>query len=216
MSPTRRWGCCLWNNATQQAFNSSSTRDVRLCTRYEGCPESIRPFWISREPVAWPGCNLAASQKRPYCAFMNSNSPVGLVSRQWDAVFWACVLCDRRIHNGRAGRYSSRQCANLVYSSRAGFFGKASHHSCLSAPLQRRFGSVRLLAFLKAKIAFESEEICQCNCHTVHKLSQRRLTADRLAPTEEWLFTDAQYGLLWLATKLHQGHATGSRDIQSG
>ena len=28
---------------------------------YEGCPESIQPFWISREPVAWPWCNLAAS-----------------------------------------------------------------------------------------------------------------------------------------------------------
>jgi len=25
---------------------------------------------------------------------MNSHSPVGLVSRQWDAVDWACVLCD--------------------------------------------------------------------------------------------------------------------------
>jgi len=27
----------------------------------KGCPESIRPFWISREPVAWTWCNLAAS-----------------------------------------------------------------------------------------------------------------------------------------------------------
>jgi len=35
---------------------------------YEVCPESIQPFWISREPVAWPWCNLAASQRRPYCA----------------------------------------------------------------------------------------------------------------------------------------------------
>jgi len=33
---------------------------------YEGWPESIRPFWISREPVALPLCNLAASQRRPY------------------------------------------------------------------------------------------------------------------------------------------------------
>jgi len=29
---------------------------------------------------------------------MNSHSPMGLVSRQWDVVDWACVLCDRRIH----------------------------------------------------------------------------------------------------------------------
>jgi hypothetical protein len=28
---------------------------------YEVCPESIKPYLISREPVAWPWCNLAAS-----------------------------------------------------------------------------------------------------------------------------------------------------------
>jgi len=37
---------------------------------YEGCRESTQPFWISREPVRWPWCNLAASQRRPYCASM--------------------------------------------------------------------------------------------------------------------------------------------------
>jgi hypothetical protein len=58
---------------------------------YMGCAENIRPFWISREPVAWPWCNLAASQRRSYCAFANSHSPVGLVSRQWDVVDWAGV-----------------------------------------------------------------------------------------------------------------------------
>jgi len=33
---------------------------VALCElwAYEGCTESIRPFWISREPFAWPWCNL--------------------------------------------------------------------------------------------------------------------------------------------------------------
>ena len=69
---------------------------------YEGCPESMQPFWISREPVTWPWCNLAASQRRPYCTSVNSHSPVGLVSRQWDTVDWACKLCDRRIPNDRA------------------------------------------------------------------------------------------------------------------
>ena len=67
-------------------------------TIYEGCPESIQPFCISREPTAWTWCNVAASQRRPYCASVNSHSPVGLVSRQWDAVDWACVLFDRLIH----------------------------------------------------------------------------------------------------------------------
>jgi len=62
---------------------------VLLTASYKGCLESIRPFWISGELVAWPWCNLAASQRRPYCPFVNSHSPVGLVSWQWDAVDWA-------------------------------------------------------------------------------------------------------------------------------
>jgi hypothetical protein len=152
---------------------------------YVGSPESIQPFWIYREPVVWPWCNLTASQRRPYCASVNSQSPVGLVSRQWDAVDWACVLCGRRIHNDRASRWaSSRQRACPFYNSHAGFFGKASHHPGLSAPLQPRFGSLLILSSPKVKIAFEREEICECDGHKVYKLSQRRLTADWLAPRE--------------------------------
>ena len=120
---------------------------------------------------------------------MNSNSTVRLVSRQWDAADWTCVLCDRRIHNDRASRSSSlRQGACPLYSSRAGFFsfflGKVTHHPGLSSPLQHRFGSLQLLAFPKAKIAFEKEEICEFDGHIVKRLSQRRLTADWLAPRE--------------------------------
>ena len=63
-------------------------------------------------------------------------------------------------------------------------FGKASLHPCPSATLQSTFGSLRLLVFPKANIAFEREEICECDGDTVHKLSQRRLTADWLAPRE--------------------------------
>jgi len=58
------------------------------------------------------------------------------------------------------------------------FFGKALHHPGVSVPLQSRFGSLRLLAFPKAKIAVEREEICECDGNTVHTLSKRRLTAD--------------------------------------
>jgi len=61
---------------------------------YEGCPESIQPFWISWEPVMWPWCNLAASQRRPYC----TSCPVGLVNRQWDGIYLACELCECHIH----------------------------------------------------------------------------------------------------------------------
>jgi len=56
--------------------------------------------------------------------------------------------------------------------------GQASHHPGLSAPLQPRFGSLRLTVFPKAKIAVERVEICEYDGHTVHKLSQRHLTAD--------------------------------------
>jgi hypothetical protein len=59
---------------------------------YEGCPGSFQPFWIPREPIAWPWCNLTASQRRPYCASVNSHSPVGLVSRQRDAVDILCTV----------------------------------------------------------------------------------------------------------------------------
>ena len=83
-------------------------------------------------------------------------------------------------HSDRADRsVSSRQCACPFYSTRAGFFfGKASHHPGLAAPPQPRFGSLRLLAFPTAKIAIEIEVICECDSHTLHKLSQWRLTAD--------------------------------------
>ena len=43
----------------------------------------------------------------------------------------------------------------------------------------------------KIKIAIEREEICEWDSHTVHKLSQRRLTANLLAPRESD-FKDAQ------------------------
>ena len=54
---------------------------------------------------------------------------------------------------------SSWQCTCPCCSSSAGFFGKTSHHPVLSAPLQPRFGSLWLLAFPKAKIVVEREEI---------------------------------------------------------
>ena len=85
----------------------------------------------------------------------------------------AFVMTERadQLHHDNAPTYST---AVL----QAFFFGKAAHHPYLSAPLQPKFGSLRLLGSPKAKIAIESEEICECDGHTVHKLSQRRLTAD--------------------------------------
>ena len=94
-------------------------------------------------------------------------------------------FCSRRFQIDRARRSaSSRQCACPFYSSHGFCFSKASHHSSLSVPPQPTFGSLRLLAFRKVKIALEREEICECDGHTVHKLSQRRLTVDWLASRE--------------------------------
>jgi len=109
------------------------------------------------------------------------------------------------------------------------FFGKASHHPVLSPPPQHRFGSLRLLAFPIAKIVFEREEICECDGPTVHKLSQRRLTADYLALREsdcsrrhnkvssDWPLSDCSRRHSKVSSDwplLHQGHATGSPDIK--
>jgi len=79
---------------------------------------------------------------------------------------------------------SSRQCTCPFYSSHAGFFGKTWHHPGLPTPLQPRFGSLWVLFFSKANVAVDTEEICECDSHTVHKLSQWCFTADWLAPQE--------------------------------
>jgi hypothetical protein len=56
----------------------------------------------------------------------------------------------------------------------------AKHHitQVCQPPLHPRFGSLRLSAFPKAKIALEMEEICECDGQPLHKLRQRHLTAD--------------------------------------
>jgi hypothetical protein len=134
----------------------------------------------------WPWCNLAASQRRLYCGSVNSHSPVGLVSRQWDAVDWSCVLCDRNIHSDRVSRSaSSHQCACPLYSSRVGFF-LAKHHinQVCQPPYSPDLAPCNFWFFPELKIPIEREVICECDGHKVHKLSQQRLTAEWLAPRD--------------------------------
>ena len=152
---------------------------------YEGCPENIQPFWISREPVAWPWCNLAASQRRPYCASVNSHSPVGLVSRQWNVVDWTCVLGDRRIHNDRASRSAlSRQCACPFCRYCAGFFGKASQQPGLyPPPYIPDLAPCELRLFPKLKSPLKWMRLANVTV-TQYSSCQRRLTADWLDPQE--------------------------------
>jgi hypothetical protein len=160
---------------------------------YEGCPASIRSFQISRESVVWPWCNLAASQRRPYSSSVNSHSPVGLVSRQWDAVDWACVFCDRRIHNDwTSTSASSRQCTCPFYSSRAGFL-LANHH------FTQVFQPPTTQIFLPATSGFsqsynrrwKGRDLWMRRSHSTRAhstTSHCRLTS----PTGDWLYTDAQ------------------------
>ena len=161
--------------------------------QHEGSPESIRPFWVSREPVAWPWCTLAASQRRPYCTPVNSHCPVGLVSRQWDAVDWACVRCERPIRNDRAIRStSSRQSACPFYSSRADFFWQNIISRRFFSPPTAQFWLPAAPGFSqnwnrrwKGGDLWMRRSLCIRGQSTA---SHCRLTS----PTGEWLFMDAQ------------------------
>jgi hypothetical protein len=155
---------------------------------YEGLPKSIRLFWICREPVTWAWCNLAPSQRRPYCAAVKGHSPMGLVIRQWDAVDWACVFCDHCIRKDWASRSaSSWQCACLPYSSCAGFFFFffAKHHTTqvCQLPYSLYLAPCDFGLFPKPKLLLKWGRSVNAAI-TAHKLSQRHLTADWLAPWE--------------------------------
>jgi hypothetical protein len=130
--------------------------------------------------------NLAASQRRPCCASVNSHSHVGLVSRQWDAVNWACVLCDHHISQWPSKQNSFITTTRLLILklSCSLFWWRAISPRSVSPPTAQIWIHVTSVFFPKAKIAIEREEICECDSHTVNKLSQRRLTADWLAPRD--------------------------------
>ena len=57
---------------------------------------------------------------------------------------------------------SSGQHSHSCIMSGAEFFCETSNHPGDSAPLQSRFGALRLLAFPQSKITFEREEVSDC------------------------------------------------------
>jgi hypothetical protein len=116
---------------------------------------------------------------------MNSHCHVGLVSRQWDAVDWACVLCNRRFHNDRASTSaSSRQCAWPFYSSLAGFSWQSiTSPSSVSLPTAKIWLTASSASSQSLNHRWNGGDLWM-HGHTVHNLSQRRLTADWLAPRE--------------------------------
>jgi len=126
---------------------------------------------------------VAANQRKPYCVSVNRHSHVGLVSRQGDTVDWAGVLFDRCIRK------------SLPYQRRFWFWEKPEvaggslgrltdlvdvmlcqnqnpHESC-------RMGRCSVLMKLICCLGH-----CECDSHTVHKFSWRRLTADWLTPRD--------------------------------
>ena len=50
--------------------------------------------------------NLRTNQYRPYCAFMNRNSSLRLLSWQWDGIEVICTLCNLCIYNDWASSFS--------------------------------------------------------------------------------------------------------------
>ena len=150
--------------------------------KYEACPESIQPFWTSQEPVSWPWYNLVASHRRPYCASGNSHSPTGLVSWQWDAIDSTCVLWLSQIFSlstvilalGKPEVTENPIWAVGVLTDLGDlmFCQKSLHESC------------RMGKHIDADSLICSLGHCECEGHTVHKLSQQCLTADLLAPRE--------------------------------
>jgi len=138
--------------------------------------------------IAWPWCNFAASQRRPYCGSAKSHSPVGLVSRQWDAVDRACVLCDRHIHNFPHFKKKTILALGITRRLREPNLscrGADGPSGCYVLPKKKALhDSCRMGRRIDADSLICSLGHCECDSHTVHKLSQRRLTAGWLAPRE--------------------------------
>lgn len=49
---------------------------------------------------------MLTNRRGPYCACRNRHSTIELLSQQWDAIVWACVLCDYTIPNEYASNFA--------------------------------------------------------------------------------------------------------------
>jgi len=100
-------GAWQWFDSPQRQETSAKQLDqlwgtfAVLSSRYQGyevCPECIQPFWISREPVAWPWCNLTASRRRPFLRIREQSLSRGAsksaVRRRWLRSCTVWLYCD--------------------------------------------------------------------------------------------------------------------------
>jgi hypothetical protein len=113
--PFLRSTACSLKNCISHVWITQYHKIITFRLLYEAYPQSIQPFWVSREPVACPWCNLAASQRRSYCASVNSQSAVRHHWLSWCTVWLAFVRMSERFS-------LSWQCACPLYISCAGFF----------------------------------------------------------------------------------------------
>jgi hypothetical protein len=120
----------------------------------------------------WFWCNLAARQRRSYCAFVSSHSPVGLVSRQWDEVDQSCVLCDCSQWPGEQISFITTLHLPVLQLSCTLFLAK--YHITWTVRPPATSG------FTQSQNRDWSEEICECDGHTVHRVSQQRVAAEWL------------------------------------
>jgi len=112
--------------------------------------------------------------------------PVGLVSRQWDAVDWACVLCDCRIHKSSPfRRWFHLWEKPKVAESQIWAVGRLTDPGdvmlCQKESLYESCRIGRRIVVMKVICSLGH---CECDSHSVHNLSQRSLTVDWLAPRE--------------------------------
>jgi hypothetical protein len=134
----------------------------------------------------WPWCNLAANQRRPYCASVNSHSPVGLVSRQWDAVDWVvyCVTVSSTNLLHFNSDFSFGKKLEVAGSKIWPVGGLADLGDVMLCPKKILHESCRMGSRIVVLKLFCSLGLCKCDSPTVYKASQRHLTADWLAQRE--------------------------------
>jgi hypothetical protein len=158
---------------------------------YEGCPENIWPFWISREPVVWPWCNLASSLRRPYCASVNSHSPVGLVVQRWDAMLVYCVTFAftitewaDQLHRDNAPAHSTA----LVQA----FLAKHHITQVCQPPYSPDLALCNFWLFPKLKLPLKGRGFVNAMVTQYTSSFNSISLPAETSPMGEWLFMDAQ------------------------
>jgi len=150
---------------------------------------------MSRDSFAWPWCNLADNQRRPYCTSVKSHYSVGAsqsavrgrylsLCSAWLSYSQISSLSTAitALGNARSRREPNLGCRGwgwgLTDLGDVMLCQKSLHESC---KMGRRIVVMKLICSLGH---------CKSDGHTVHKLTQLhcRLTS----PTGEWRFTDAQ------------------------